>query len=113
MLDDFDANSDDSKRQLYVAMTRAKQNLTVHYNGNYLDNINADDLHRVSDSSTYPLPAHLLYHLTHKDINLGYYNFLQKRLNSLKSGDSLGINEKGLVNSNDEQIVKFSKSFQK
>jgi hypothetical protein len=33
-------------------------------------------------------------------------------LDSLKSGDSLGINEKGLVNSNREQAVKFSKSFQ-
>ena len=44
MLDDFNANSDDSKRQLYVAMTRAKQNLTIHYNGNYLDNIKVEEL---------------------------------------------------------------------
>ena len=66
----------------------------------------------VKDSSTHPLPEHLVYHLTHKDINLGYFKFIQRRLNSLNSGDSLAINEIGLVNSNGEQIVKFSKSFQ-
>ena len=112
MLDDFNANSDDSKRQLYVAMTRAKQNLIVHYNGNYLKNIKVEELHNVEDSLAHPSPEHLVYHLTHKDINLGYFSFIQRRLNSLNSGDSLGINEIGLVNSYSEQIVKFSKSFQ-
>lgn len=112
MLDDFNANSDDSKRQLYVAMTRAKQNLIVHYNGNYLEGINVEELHHFKDSLTHPLPNHLVYHLTHKDINLGYFNFIQRRLNSLVSGDSLGINETGLINSESEQIVKFSKTFQ-
>ncbi len=112
MLDNFNANSDDSKRQLYVAMTRAKQNLTIHYNGNYLNNIEVEELHHVKNTSTHLLPEHLVYHLTHKDINLGYFKFIQKRLNSLNSGDSLGINEKGLVNSYSNQIVKFSKTFQ-
>ncbi|MEA3480162.1 MAG: hypothetical protein U9R60_18405 [Bacteroidota bacterium] len=69
-------------------------------------------MHHVKDSLTHPLPGHLVYHLTHKDINLGYFNFIKRRLNSLNSGDSLGINEKGLVNSYSEQIVKFSKTFQ-
>jgi ATP-dependent DNA helicase RecQ len=57
-------------------------------------------------------PKHLVYHLTHNDIHLGYFNFIQRRLNSLRSGDSLVINEKSLVNSDGEEIVKFSKSFQ-
>jgi ATP-dependent DNA helicase RecQ len=112
MLDSFNANEDDSKRQLYVAMTRAKQNLTIHYNGNYLDNIKVEKLYHVKNTLTHPLPKHLVYHLTHKDINLGYFKFIQGRLNSSNSGDSLGINEKGLVNSYSEQIVKFSKTFQ-
>src|SRR5690606_16746541 len=33
LLDKFDAREDEKKRQLYVAMTRAKQNLTIHLNG--------------------------------------------------------------------------------
>lgn len=112
MLDDFNVHTDDAKRQLYVAMTRAKQNLTIHYKDNYLDNIDVEELVYHKDSSTHLPPQHLVYRLTHKDIYLGYFKFAQKRLNSLRSGDSLGINDVGLVNSAGEQIVKFSKSFQ-
>ena len=112
MLDGFNANPEDAKRQLYVAMTRAKQNLTIHYNGNYLNGIHGAGVHHINISSTYPLPKHLVYHLTHKDINLGYFKFIQSRLNPLKCGDSLSANENGLVNSYNEQIVKFSKTFQ-
>jgi ATP-dependent DNA helicase RecQ len=112
MLDDFNANTDDAKRQLYVAMTRAKQNLTIHYNGNYFNNINVENIHRVKNENYHSLPSHLVYNLSHRDINLGYFAFIQRRLNMLLSGDSLKINELGLINSNNEQVVKFSKSFQ-
>ncbi len=112
MLDNFNANSDDSKRLLYVAMTRAKQNLTIHYNGDYLNNINAEDTIRVENNEKHPLPNHLVYHLNHRDINLGYFAFIQRRLNSLSSGDTLKVNEEGLINLDNEQIVKFSKNFQ-
>ena len=112
MLDNFNANSEDSKRQLYVAMTRAKQNLTIHYNGNYLNSIDVEQLHRVKNNESHSSPNHLVYNLSHKDINLGYFAFIQKRIHSLSSGDTLKVNEKGLVNMNDKQIVKFSKTFQ-
>lgn len=113
MLDGFNSYSDDFKRQLYVAMTRAKQNLTVHYNGDYLNHIQVEELYYAKNTLSHSLPSHLVYHLTHKDVNLGYFKFIQRRLDSLKSGDSLSSNEQGLVNSRSEQIVKFSKSFQK
>ncbi len=112
MLDNFNENSEDSKRLLYVAMTRAKQNLTIHYNGDYLNNINVENMIRVKNNDKHPLPNHLVYHLNHRDIYLGYFAFIQRRLNSLSSGDTLRINEKGLANLNGEQIVKFSKNFQ-
>lgn len=111
LLDGFSLNSDDSKRKLYVAMTRAKQHLTVHYNGSYLANINVEGLHYFNDKSSHPLPDQLVLHLTHKDVALGYFGFIQHRLNSLKSGDSLESYNEGLVNSDKAQIVKFSKSF--
>lgn len=112
MLDDFYAAADDAKRQLYVAMTRAKNNLTIHYNGDYFNGITAEDLHSDTVSSAHPDPRHLVYHLSHADINLGYFSFIQKRLDDLQSGDALGINETGLINSKGKQVVKFSKSFQ-
>jgi ATP-dependent DNA helicase RecQ len=49
MLENFNPATDEAKRQLYVAMTRAKRNLTIHLNGNYLDNITAENLERVED----------------------------------------------------------------
>ncbi len=112
MLDNFNANSDDSKRQLYVAMTRAKQKLTIHYNGDYLNNIKVEGMQRVKNNENHSLPNHLVYHLSHRDINLGYFTFIQKRLDLLSSGDTLRINEKGLINMDGEQVVKFSKTFQ-
>lgn len=113
MLENFKTNTDDAKRQLYVAMTRTKHNLTIHYNGNYLGNINAEGLYRLNNIGKHSLPEHLLYHLTHKNIYLEYFKFIQRRLDDLKSGDALGINKYGLINSSHEQIVKFSNSFQK
>ncbi len=112
MLDNFNTSSDDSKRQLYVAMTRAKQNLTIHYNGDFLNNINVEEMHRVNNIHDHSLPNSLVYHLSHKDINLGYFAFIHRRLDSLSGGDTLKVNEEGLINLNNEQIVKFSKNFQ-
>ncbi|RLD79236.1 MAG: RecQ family ATP-dependent DNA helicase, partial [Bacteroidetes bacterium] len=112
MLNNFNSDLNDSKRQLYVAMTRAKQNLTIHYNGNYLGNFNIEGVHQVKNDQNHSSPDHLVLHLSHKDIHLGYFAFIQRRLNSLSSGDSLTVNDIGLTNSKDEQIVKFSKTFQ-
>jgi ATP-dependent DNA helicase RecQ len=61
MLDHFDANSDNSKRQLYVAMTRAKRNLTIHYNGSFLNNIEVEELTHIKNMGIHPLPKHLMY----------------------------------------------------
>ena len=50
MLDQFKLRSEEAIRQLYVVMTRAKSNLTIHYNGNYLQFIQVEDLERINDS---------------------------------------------------------------
>ncbi len=63
MLENFNPTTDEAKRQLYVAMTRAKQNLTIHLNGNYLDNITAENLEKVEDRETYLPPSELAMHL--------------------------------------------------
>jgi len=112
MLDNFNASSDNSKRQLYVAMTRAKQNFTIHYNGDFLNNIYVEGIQRFINKQKNSLPNHLIYHLFHRDVNLGYFRIVQRKLNLLSSGDALEINEKGLVNLKGDQIVKFSKNFQ-
>ncbi|MBL7859253.1 MAG: ATP-dependent helicase [Cyclobacteriaceae bacterium] len=73
MLDNFNPATDESKRQLYVGMTRAKRNLTIHSNGNYLDNISAENLERIDDKGTYLPPGELAMHLSLKDVWLDYF----------------------------------------
>jgi len=111
MLENFDAREDKMKRQLYVAMTRAKQKLIIHLNGNYLDKLKTEELERVEDNDTYLPPSGLALHLSHKDLNLGYFEFIQKRINALTSGDSITISDEGCKNEKGELVLKFSKKF--
>ena len=111
LLDNFDARSDDKKRELYVAMTRAKQNLTLHTNNKYFRNIDVEQLEYINNSDTYLPPNELTLQLSHRDINLGYFKFVQRRLASVITGQKLLVGDEGLLNLKDELIVKFSKQF--
>lgn len=111
LLENFEVETDEKKRQLYVAMTRAKQNLTIHLNGNYLNNITAEGLKRIDNLHQYNQLSEFAMHLSHADLNLGYFKFVQQRVNKLISGDSLLPCEEGCKNSNGKLVLKFSKKF--
>ena len=111
MLEDFNLATDEAKRQLYVAMTRAKQNLTIHLNGDYLDNITAEHLERVEDRERYLRPSQLAMHLTYKDVWLDYFITRQHLVSQLTSGDTLAINRDECTNSKGQSVLKFSKHF--
>ena len=111
ILENFNPATDEAKRQLYVAMTRAKYNLTIHLNGNYLDNLSAENLEKIEDEATHLPPDELAMHLTHEDVNLGYFEFVQHRLNGIMSGDLLIKTDEGCTNANGDLVLKFSKKF--
>ncbi len=111
MLDNFDAGTDEKKRELYVAMTRAKQNLTIHLNGNYLDKLATENLERTENNEMFQSPNSLAMHLSHKDINLGFFEYVQTRINELTSGDSLKVVDDGCANNRGELVLKFSRKF--
>jgi ATP-dependent DNA helicase RecQ len=111
MLENFDASEDEKKRQLYVAMTRAKQRLTIHLNGNYLDKLKTEELEKIENNNTFQPPSGLAMHLSHKDLYLGYFEYIQKRVNVLTSGDKIFISDEGCKNENGELVLKFSKKF--
>ncbi len=111
MLENVNCVTDANKRQLYVAMTRAKQNLTIHLNGNYLDNIHSEGLERISNTEIYSPPNELAIHLTYKDIWLDYFNRRQHLLSELMSGDDLVLNGDECLNSKGQSILKFSRKF--
>ncbi|MFD0836692.1 RecQ family ATP-dependent DNA helicase [Mariniflexile aquimaris] len=111
MLDHFNPDSDEKKRQLYVAMTRAKQKLSIHLNGNYLNNITCTGLEHVIDNLCYEDSKLLVLHLTHKDIWLDYYISNQHHLSDLISGNKLKVSIDGCSDDKGNIIVKFSNSF--
>ena len=111
MLNGIIPDTDAKKRELYVAMTRAKQKLSIHINGDYLDNITCEGLERKIDSFQYEKPEILVEHLTHKDIWLDYFIQRQKSIYNLKSGDKLSVNNDGCTDKYGNPILKFSNAY--
>jgi ATP-dependent DNA helicase RecQ len=112
LLEDFYPTTDEAKRQLYVAMTRAKHNLTIHLNGNYLNNIKAENLERIEDRETYLPPGELAMQLSLKDVWLDYFITRQHLVSQLTSGDTLIISDDECTNTKGQSILIFSKHFQ-
>ena len=103
--------TDDTKRQLYVAITRAKQNLTIHANNNIFKNIAANNLTVLINNQEYPVPNTLIKQLSHRDVNLGYFEFIQNKVSPLRCGESLSSNAESCLNAKGEIVVKFSRCF--
>ena len=112
MLENFDLSNDDGKRQLYVAMTRAKQNLFIHHNSNFFDNFEAENLGSLVDEKNYQPPDKLSMQLSFSDVFLGYFENKQSQINRLVPGDNLILSNDGCTNSNGDLVLKFSRKFQ-
>ena len=90
-------------------MTRAKRNLTIHYNGNYLQTIKAEGLTRLNDQEEYLPPAQLAMQLTYKDVWLDFFQNRQHLISELKSGDELTVDGDFCLSSNRLPVLRFSK----
>lgn len=89
LLEGFDTLSEDHKRQLYVAMTRAKTNLAIHLNAAYLDNLCVENITRLEDSIQYEEPDQFSLQLGYRDVRLGFFTSRQQVVKELRSGDVL------------------------
>ena len=50
-------------------------------------------------------------HLSHRDLKLGYFEYIQPRVKALTSGDKLIPTEEGCKNERGEWVLKFSRKF--
>jgi len=107
----FKPRSDEDLRKIYVALTRAKNNLIIHYNGNYLEPIIAENLEIISDTKDYPVPQQIAMQLTYKDVFLDFFAYTQNAVSKLCSGEELLIDGYNCRNSDGKSILKFSKQF--
>jgi ATP-dependent DNA helicase RecQ len=111
LLDNFDLSTDEKKRLLYVAMTRAKQNLTIHLNAPFMDDMSVQNLERVTNHEEQVPPNQLVMHLSHKDIWLDYFMGRQQEILQLKSGDELTVRGNRCLDKTGIPVLQFSKSF--
>ena len=81
---------DKLRRRYYVGITRAKNRLFIHTNGNCFDRLKAD--RRLVDQQQYPLPEEIVLQLSHKDVNLGFFKEQKQYVLSLRGGDALRYN---------------------
>lgn len=111
MLENYNPNTDEAKRLLYVAMTRAKSNLNIHLNAAFLDHLTAENLERFENKKIHLQPNELAMHLSIKDVWLDYFISRQYFVSALKSGDLLTIAHGGCYDSKGNSVLKFSKLF--
>jgi ATP-dependent DNA helicase RecQ len=111
MLEDFDLSDDNNKRELYVALTRAKENLCIHHNNSILASLAVRDMISLNDNEGYLPPDELTVQLTFSDVNLGFFEYRQPQIARLVSGAMLEVREEGCKNAKGETILKFSHKF--
>jgi len=109
-LSGFPRMDDETKRAIYVAVTRAKQNLHIFCNCNYFDRINIKGIKRTSDETDYPAPSQICLQLSHKDVALSYFKFRRREIDTLVSGQELTVSEAGCF-WGETRILRFSTKF--
>lgn len=106
--------TDKERRMVYVGMTRAKNNLSVHFDN---ADIFTDEVSRavmVGDDSVYGAPEEVLMQLSHRDVVLDMFKGNQNLLQSLHSGTRLELDGDYLSAEIDgcrRTVLKFSASF--
>ncbi|MEM7036341.1 MAG: 3'-5' exonuclease, partial [Bacteroidota bacterium] len=116
-LDGYRPTTDERKRLLYVAMTRAKQHLEIHTNTTIFDAISVESLERQQRTAAKQPPRQIVLTCGLRDVNLALFqsDVVQETLPHLHAGTELRFdyNPSGLLYTHGKKAVcAFSKSFQ-
>ena len=115
MLDNFVCNDDEARRQLYVALTRAKNNLYIHTNTRLFSRIAARNMEVEMDMREYGKSPEMIMQLTLKDVWLDDFHCRQYAIDGLMSGDRLYVVGEGpavmLADDKGRIVLQFSKKF--
>lgn len=111
LLEDVRISTDQAKRAIYVGLTRAKENLSVHTNSNIFSHIEVENQRTIHDNREFPTPKLLTRHLNFKDVWLDFFISHQHHIDQLKSGDTLFFNGVECTNTQGVPVLNFSKKF--
>lgn len=116
LLNNIFAKSDEEKRRLYVAMTRAKESLYIHCNTDIFNKYSVDGVVKREDVTQYDEPLEISLQLTHRDVVLNFFKDKKKVILGLRSGDELKVTDCFLlaeINGRSICVAKFSSRFEK
>lgn len=108
MLVDEVGATDEELRSLYVALTRAKNNLYIHTNTSFFAPYQSLCTSYVRDNYSYSEPEEIMFQLSHKDVYLDFFKGKKKEIFQLRSGDELLFVENELRDRMGNSIVRLS-----
>ncbi len=116
LLNNYPLNKEEQKRVLYVAMTRAKENLSIHTNNINFPMQGIANLTYLENKEDYPSPDTLIVESRMEDVWLGYFKSpnIINNLKNLTSGSALfeaDFDNSILLDQQKNQVLKFSKKF--
>ena len=109
LLDACDMTDADTLRLLYVGFSRARNELIIHYNGTYLENLDIQGAVIEKDPVIYDAPDLLSVQMGMKDVNLGHFAGVQFNLAGCKSGDLLRPAANGLAKEAGFELIVYSR----
>lgn len=112
MLKNVTADNDETRRAIYVGMTRAKSELYIHTNRGIFDQFDVPGVEKVDDRRYYPEPEEITLQLTHEDVVLDFFKGRKQQLLGLRSGMPLrldGVYLSVTVNGVEWRAAKLSK----
>jgi ATP-dependent DNA helicase RecQ len=101
--------SDEQKRLVYVAVTRAKKSLSIHTNSDLFDGIVTDDMVSREDPGSYPPPDELAMQLGYRDVVLNHFKDRQELISQLVSGQALALQGRQFLMVGEQDVLKFSR----
>ena len=116
LLENFTCEDDEKRRQLYVALTRAKDNLYIHVNSPLFDGLSVPGLVLRRDTASYGRPAELVVQLSMRDVYLEPFKRKPYAVSVLMSGNRLNVDVSSgpdirLSDAQRRPVLVFSKRF--
>ena len=108
--DDYKKDAD-LMRRFYVGMTRAKNRLFIHTNGDCFSRLSADRHSR--NLQEYTMPEEIVLQLSHSDVYLDFFKELKREVLALRSGDALNYKNFILYDLTHKPVAKLSQDMQK
>ena len=98
-------------RRYYVGITRAKNRLFIHTNGDFFNHLSTDRY--FIDQQQYDMPEEIVLQLSHKDVYLDFFKERKQEVLALRGGDSLIYSNFFLYSSlTDKPVAKLSSKMQ-